>query len=72
MSHPKLSQLHCNFHSSPTGGCDSVNDLASSAFYAGGIAEKALGRAAPRFILAVMLFSYAVRALYIELSTVVV
>jgi amino acid transporter len=43
-----------------------LNDLASSAFYAAGIAEKAAGRSAPWFILAVMLFSYAVRSLYIE------
>jgi amino acid transporter len=43
-----------------------LNDLASSAFYAPGIAEKAVGRAAPWFILAVMLFSYAVRAVYVE------
>jgi len=41
-------------------------DLASTAYYIGGIAEQAIGRAAPWFILAVMLFSYAVRALYIE------
>jgi amino acid transporter len=41
-------------------------DLGSSAFYAGGIAEQAVGRAAPWFILGVMLFSYAVRAVYIE------
>src|SRR5215468_904164 len=46
-----------------------LNDLGSSAFYVGGIAEKAIGRAAPWFILGVMLFSYAVRALYIESST---
>ncbi|PYP85356.1 MAG: APC family permease [Blastocatellia bacterium AA13] len=43
-----------------------LNDLGSSAFYVGGIAEKAVGRAAPWFILAVMLFSYAVRAVYVE------
>jgi amino acid transporter len=43
-----------------------LNDLASSAFYAGGIAEEAVGHAAAWFILAVMLFSYAVRAVYIE------
>ena len=36
-----------------------LNDLASSAFYAGGIAEQAIGASAPWFILAVMLFSYA-------------
>src|SRR6266849_5396305 len=41
-------------------------DLGSSAFYAGGIAERAIGKAAPWFILAVMLFSYAVRAVYVE------
>lgn len=41
-------------------------DLASTAYYIGGIAEQAIGKAAPWFILAVMLFSYAVRALYIE------
>src|SRR2546425_13169775 len=31
-----------------------LNDLASSAYYAGGIAEKAIGKAAPWFILAIM------------------
>ncbi|MFY9607320.1 MAG: APC family permease [Blastocatellia bacterium] len=43
-----------------------LNDLGSSAFYVGGIAEKAVGPAAPWFILGVMLFSYAVRAVYVE------
>src|SRR5207302_10474421 len=43
-----------------------LNDLGSSAYYVGGIAEKAVGQAAPWFILGVMLFSYAVRAIYIE------
>lgn len=43
-----------------------LSDLASSAFYVGGIAEHAIGKAAPWFILAIMLFSYAVRAVYIE------
>jgi amino acid transporter len=43
-----------------------LNDLGSSAYYVGGIAERAVGRAAPWFILGVMLFSYAVRAIYIE------
>src|SRR5579885_1761827 len=43
-------------------------DLGSSAYYAGGDAEKVIGKSAPWFILAVMLFSYAVRALYIESS----
>jgi amino acid transporter len=43
-----------------------LNDLGSSAYYVGGIAEKAVGPAAPWFVLGVMLFSYAVRAVYIE------
>src|ERR1700731_3673206 len=43
-----------------------LSDLASSAFYAGGIAEGAIGKSAPWFILAVMLFSYAVRSIYLE------
>src|SRR6202051_2713966 len=43
-----------------------LNDLGSSAFYAGGIAEEAVGKAAPWVILAVMLFSFAVRAVYVE------
>jgi amino acid transporter len=46
-----------------------LSDLASSAYYAGGDAEKVIGKSAPWFILAVMLFSYAVRALYIESSS---
>src|SRR3954454_24210213 len=41
-------------------------DMASSAYYVGGIAETAIGKSAPWFILSIMLFSYAVRALYIE------
>ena len=41
-------------------------DLASTAYYIGGIVENAIGPAAPFFILAVMLFSYAVRSVYIE------
>jgi hypothetical protein len=41
-------------------------DLASTAYYIGGIVEQTIGPAAPWFILAVMLFSYAVRSVYIE------
>jgi amino acid transporter len=41
-------------------------DLASTAYYIGGIVEQSIGPAAPWFILAVMLFSYAVRSVYIE------
>src|SRR5512138_1425580 len=43
-----------------------LNDLASSAFYAGGIAEQAVGKSAPWFIVGVMLFSFTVRAVYVE------
>jgi amino acid transporter/nucleotide-binding universal stress UspA family protein len=41
-------------------------DLASTAYYIGAIVEQAIGPAAPWFILFVMLFSYAVRSVYIE------
>jgi amino acid transporter len=43
-----------------------LNDLASSAFYACGIAEQAVGKSAPWFIVGVMLFSFTVRAIYVE------
>src|SRR5512133_3505358 len=43
-----------------------LSDLASSAFYAGGIAEQAIGKSAPWFVLGVMLFSFAVRSVYME------
>jgi amino acid transporter len=43
-----------------------LNDLGSSAFYAGGIAEQMIGESAPWFILGIMLFSFAVRAVYVE------
>ena len=35
-------------------------------FYAGGAAEAAVGKAAPWFVLAVMMFSFAVRSVYME------
>jgi amino acid transporter/nucleotide-binding universal stress UspA family protein len=41
-------------------------DLASTVYYIGGIVENAIGPSAPWFILAVMLFSYAVRNVYME------
>src|SRR5205823_7736181 len=41
-------------------------DLASTAYYIGGIVEQAIGPAAPWFILGVMIFSYGVRSVYIE------
>src|ERR1700730_14574900 len=43
-----------------------LNDLGSSAFYAGGLAEEAVGKSAPRLILGVVVFAYAVRAVYVE------
>src|ERR1700680_3368127 len=43
-----------------------LNDLGSSAYYVGGIAEQAVGRGCAWFVLGVMLFSYAVRAVYVE------
>src|SRR5574340_720739 len=49
-----------------------LSDLASSAFYAGGIAEQAIGPSAPWFLLAVMLFSFAVRSVYLESSSMFV
>jgi amino acid transporter len=47
-------------------------DLASTAYYIGGIVEQSIGSAAPWFILAVMCFSYAVRSVYIESCTLFV
>lgn len=43
-----------------------LSDLGSSAFYVGGITEQKIGKSAPWFVLGIMLFSYAVRAVYIE------
>ena len=43
-----------------------LNDIASSAYYAGGEAEQFIGKSAPWFILATMLLSYSVFKLYVE------
>src|SRR5215467_14710956 len=43
-----------------------LNDLGSSAFYAGAIAEHFVGKTAPWFVLAIMLLAGAVASLYIE------
>lgn len=43
-----------------------LSDLASSMFYAGSIAEQAIGPSAAWYVLAVMLFSFAVRSVYME------
>src|SRR5438105_2486808 len=47
-------------------------DLASTAYYIGGIVEQSIGPAAPWFILAVMVFSYAISWVYIESCTLFV
>lgn len=49
-----------------------LNDLGSSVFYVGGIVEQAIGPSAPWFILGVMLFSFAVRSVYMESSSMFV
>src|SRR6476660_8226520 len=49
-----------------------LSDLASSAYYVGGDAEKVIGKSAPWFVLAVMLFANGVRAIYIESSAMFV
>src|SRR6476660_10622444 len=49
-----------------------LNDLGSSVYYVGGIVEQAIGPAAPWFIIAVMLFSFAVRSIYMESSSMFV
>src|SRR6266487_113360 len=49
-----------------------LNDLGSSVYYVGGIVEQAIGRTAPWFILAVMMFSFAVRSIYMESSSMFV
>ncbi|MGA8027514.1 MAG: APC family permease [Bryobacteraceae bacterium] len=43
-----------------------LSDLASSMFYAGGIAEQAVGKSAAWYVLGVMIFSFAVRSVYME------
>src|ERR1044071_2028198 len=49
-----------------------LNDLGSTVYYIGGIVEQAIGPAAPWFILAVMLFAFAVRSIYMESSSMFV
>src|SRR5438105_994008 len=46
-----------------------LNDMASTVYYIGGISEQAIGKAAPWFVLGVMLFAYVVRAVYVESCT---
>jgi amino acid transporter len=47
-------------------------DMSSTVYYIGAIVESAIGKAAPWFILAVLLFSYAMRSVYIESSALFV
>ncbi|MGE5486841.1 MAG: amino acid permease [bacterium] len=49
-----------------------LGDLASSSYYAGGIAERAVGPAAPWLVIGVMLFTFAVRSVYLESSSMFV
>jgi len=43
-----------------------LNDMGSTIYYIGGIAEQAIGKSAPWMVLAVMLFSFVVRSVYME------
>src|ERR1700752_879024 len=47
-------------------------DMSSTVYYIGAIVETAIGKAAPWFIVAVLLFSYSMRAVYIESSALFV
>src|SRR3954454_171979 len=47
-------------------------DMSSTVYYIGAIVETAIGKAAPWFIIAVLLFSYAMRSVYIESSAIFV
>lgn len=49
-----------------------LGDLGSTMFYVGGIAEQALGKSAPWFVLAVLLFGYLIRSIYLESSSMFV
>src|SRR6266403_325627 len=69
MTNPKVvvaTTVALSFISFWRGASIVLSDLASSAFYAGGIAQIAIGPAAPWFVLGVMLFSFAVRSVYME------
>src|SRR6266699_4705877 len=69
MTNPKVvvaTTVALSFISFWRGASIVLSDLASSMFYAGGAAEAAVGKAAPWFVLAVMLFSFAVRSVYME------
>ena len=69
MTNPKVvvaTTVALSFISFWRGASIVLSDLASSMFYAGGAAEHAIGKSAPWFVLGVMLFSFAVRSVYME------
>src|SRR5436189_6238614 len=49
-----------------------LNDMASTMYYIGGITEQAIGKPAPWLVLTVMIFSFAVRSVYMESSSMFV
>ncbi len=49
-----------------------LNDMASTMFYIGGIVEQSVGKPAPWLVLTVMFFSFAVRSVYMESSSMFV
>jgi amino acid transporter len=64
-----VSSVALSFISFWRAGAIVLNDMASTVYYIGGISEQAIGKAAPWFVLGVMLFAYAVRAVYVESCT---
>src|SRR3954465_2697148 len=64
-----VSSVALSFISFWRAGAIVLNDMASTVYYIGGISEQAIGKAAPWFVLAVMLFAYAVRAVCVESCT---
>ncbi|MBY0507301.1 MAG: APC family permease [Bryobacteraceae bacterium] len=43
-----------------------LSDLASTMFYIGGIVEQSIGPAAPWFVIAILIFGFAIRSVYME------
>jgi amino acid transporter len=43
-----------------------LSDLASTMFYIGGIVEQSIGPAAPWFVIAILVFGFAIRSVYME------
>ena len=75
LSSPKVvvaTTVALSFISFWRGAAIVLSDLGSTMFYVGGIAEKAIGEAAPWFVLSVMFFGFAIRAVYTESSSMFV